>query len=69
MPLEVNFASSEFFKTMGIAPLFGRAFAHSEEQPGNDPYSVIISHKIWQERFGADINIMNAEALSIICPV
>jgi hypothetical protein len=61
MPLEVNFASSEFFKTMGVAPHIGRVFAHGEEQPGNDLYSVVISHKLWQERFGAHRNILGRE--------
>jgi len=62
-PLEVNFASSEFFKTMGVAPHIGRVFAHGEEQPGNDLYSVVISHKLWQERFGADRNILGKKIL------
>ncbi len=63
MPLEVNFASSEFFKTMRVAPQLGRVFAHAEEQPGNDLYSVVISHKLWQERFGADRNILGKKIL------
>ena len=63
MPLNVNFASSEFFKTMGVAPHIGRFFTHAEEKPGNDLYSVVISHKLWQERFGADRNIMGKKIL------
>ncbi len=63
MPLEVNFASSEFFKTMGVSPHIGRFFAHAEEQPGNDLYSVVISHKLWQERFGEDQNILGRKIL------
>jgi putative ABC transport system permease protein len=63
MPLEVNFASSEFFKTMGVAPHIGRFFAHAEEQPGDDLYSVVISHKLWRERFGADRNILGRKIL------
>jgi len=63
MPLNVNFASSEFFKTMGVAPYIGRFFAHAEEKPGDDLYSVVISHKLWQERFGADRNIMGRKIL------
>jgi putative ABC transport system permease protein len=63
MPLEVNFASSEFFKTMGVAPHIGRFFAHTEEQPGDDLYSVVISHKLWRERFGADRNILGRKIL------
>jgi putative ABC transport system permease protein len=63
MPLEVNFASSDFFKTMGVAPHIGRFFAHAEEHPGDDLYSVVISHKLWQERFGSDRNILGRKIL------
>jgi hypothetical protein len=48
---------------MGVAPHIGRVFAHGEEQPGNDLYSVVISHKLWQERFGADRNILGKKIL------
>jgi predicted permease len=63
IPLEVNFASSEFFKVMGIAPHIGRVFAHAEGQPGDDLYSVVISHKLWEERFGEDSNILGKKIL------
>lgn len=63
MPLEVNFASADFFKTMGLAPQLGRAFAHTKEQPGNDLYSVVISDKLWHERFGADPGILGKKIL------
>jgi putative ABC transport system permease protein len=63
MPLEANFASSEFFKVMGVAPHIGRFFMHAEDQPGDDLYSVVISHKLWQERFGADSNILGKKIL------
>jgi putative ABC transport system permease protein len=62
-PLEVNFASSEFFNTMGVSPHIGRFFTHAEERPGDDLYSVVISHKLWQERFGADRNILGRKIL------
>jgi hypothetical protein len=42
MPLEVNFASAEFFRTMGVAPQLGCAFAHPEEQPGSADCEAIL---------------------------
>ncbi len=34
MPLQVNLASSEFFKTMSVAPQLGRVFASVDYVPG-----------------------------------
>lgn len=63
LPLQVNFASADFFKTMGVTPQLGRAFAHAEEQPDSDLYSVVISDKLWHERFGADRNVLGKKML------
>lgn len=63
MPLQVNFASAEFFKMMGVAPQLGRAFTHAEEQPGDDLYSVVISDKLWRERFGAQPDVLGKKML------
>jgi|GEM_PF-1831319 len=63
MPLQVNFASADFFKTMGVAPRLGRAFTHVEEQPGNDLYSVVISDRLWRERFGAGAGVLGQKML------
>jgi len=37
--------------------MFGRVFSADEEQPGKDKVA-IISHGLWQRRFGADANII-----------
>lgn len=63
LPLQVNFASADFFKTMGVAPQFGRAFAHAEEQPDSDLYSVVISDRLWRERFGASAGVLGQKIL------
>ena len=39
------------FKLLGAQPLWGRDFAAAEDQPGRDKV-VIISHGVWQRRFG-----------------
>lgn len=54
LPLRVNFVSSELFALLGVRPYLGRVFAHAEERPGQDLYSVIVSHDLWRRRFNAD---------------
>jgi putative ABC transport system permease protein len=54
----VNFASSELFTLLGVPPHLGRAFVHAEERPGEDLYSVILSHDLWRRRFNADAAIL-----------
>jgi putative ABC transport system permease protein len=54
LPIRVNFATSELFTLLGVAPHIGRAFVHQEERPGTDLYSVIISHDLWRRGFGSD---------------
>ena len=43
--------SANYFETLGIRPLWGRTFAARDEEPGNHRV-VILSHSLWQERFG-----------------
>jgi putative ABC transport system permease protein len=42
-----------FFETLGVTPLVGRTLAPDEEAPGAPPV-VLISHGLWQRRFGGD---------------
>ena len=46
--------SANYFDTMGVRPLMGRNFTAEEDQnPGGHPVAV-ISHHLWQTRFGGD---------------
>ena len=49
--------SAGFFPLLGIKPEFGRNFGPEEEQVGRD-HVVILSHALWQSRFGGDRNII-----------
>jgi putative ABC transport system permease protein len=44
--------SATFFPTLGILPARGRNFTAEEDQP-NGPAVCILSHELWQTRFGA----------------
>src|SRR5919112_1014651 len=47
------FATADFFPAFGVAPHKGRVFTEEEDRPGSDNV-VVISHSLWQRRFGSD---------------
>ena len=42
-----------FLDLFGLKPALGRTFSPEEDQPGKDQV-VILSHRIWESRFGSD---------------
>ena len=50
-------ASANFFDVLGVQPALGRAFQPGEDQPGRER-EAILSHRLWQRRFGADAGIV-----------
>jgi putative ABC transport system permease protein len=46
-------ASASFFDLLGVRPQIGRFFMSADEQAGHAPVAV-ISHSLWQRRFGGD---------------
>jgi putative ABC transport system permease protein len=51
--LEARYATSGFFPMLGIQPVAGRAFHPEEDKPGAAPV-LMLSHRLWQTRFGSD---------------
>src|SRR5262245_24348919 len=49
--------TAELLPLLGVSPLVGRAFAAEEFQPGHDQVA-LISHRLWQSRFGGDPQII-----------
>jgi putative ABC transport system permease protein len=64
-------AYAGFFPALGVSPVLGRAFTPEEDRPGQER-EVILSHRLWQERFGGDRAILgraielNGEAYTVI---
>src|ERR1700730_8841388 len=48
--------SADLFSLLGVQPFLGRTFLPNEDNPGN--HVVILSHELWQRRFGANRNVV-----------
>jgi putative ABC transport system permease protein len=52
--------SASLFPMLGVEPLYGRYFLEEEDQPGKNRVAV-ISHALWQRRFGGDPSLVNQQ--------
>jgi macrolide transport system ATP-binding/permease protein len=53
-----SIVSANYFNTLGIHPILGRAF-DPEEDVGRSAHPVtVISYQLWKERFGGDLQII-----------
>jgi putative ABC transport system permease protein len=63
--------SANLFSLLGVEPYLGRAFLPEEDQPGGHRV-VIMSHGLWQRRFGSDMKIigkpltLNGESFTVV---
>jgi len=56
-------SSANYFEVMGVSPSLGRAFRPEEDRlPGGDDV-VVVSHRLWTRRFGADPAILGRTVL------
>lgn len=58
--LSGRLVSADYFKVFDVQPLMGRTFTPEENQPGA-ALVVVISHSLWQSRFGGDPDILKRE--------
>ena len=64
-------ATAEFFQTVGVQPMLGRAYTPDEEVPGRNRV-VVLSHALWQSHFGSDPAVvgrsirLNSESVTVI---
>lgn len=49
-----------FFEVLGVAPAFGRSFSASEG-PETEARAAILSHELWQKKFGGDRSVLGRE--------
>jgi len=54
--------SWNYFQVLQVVPVLGRTFTQEEERAGSHRVA-IISHGLWQRRFGGDPSIINSEVL------
>ncbi len=54
------YVSGEFFTTLGVPALLGRTFTAADDVPGggSDGPVAVISHGLWQRRFGGDAGVV-----------
>ena len=50
--------SGELFQVLGTPPLLGRALLPEDDAPTGKPASVVLSHALWQRRFGGDPKVV-----------
>ncbi len=55
--LNAQAVSSEFFPLLGVQPLLGRTLSADDDRP-NAPRVVVLSHQLWQGRFGGDTRVI-----------
>lgn len=58
--VRVMFATDEFFDVIGVEPQLGRGFASGESDPSASPV-VLLSHELWQSRFGGERSIVGQD--------
>jgi putative ABC transport system permease protein len=60
----IDFAmtSADFFDVFGVRPSAGRFFLPEEEKAGHTPV-VVLSHALWQRRFGADPSVVGKSVM------
>jgi putative ABC transport system permease protein len=52
----------DFFRVLEVQPALGRGFTRDEERAGQDRV-VVISHGLWERRFGANPSVLGASLL------
>ncbi len=69
--MQARILSPGFFNMQGIPLRLGRDFLPEESEPGRNRV-VIMTHRLWQERFGSDLHIigqqvrLNAEPYTVV---
>ncbi|MGC2110908.1 MAG: ABC transporter permease [Candidatus Korobacteraceae bacterium] len=49
--------SANFFRVLGVTPLYGRTFMDEDDRPSARPV-LVLSYEFWQRSFGSDPNVV-----------
>lgn len=52
--LSATFVSGDYFPLLGVRPALGRLLAPADDRRGAPTAGVVLSHRLWQSRFGGD---------------
>ena len=58
--LQGRLVSANFLSTLGVKPIVGRDLVAEDDRPGATPV-VLLSHALWQRRFGGDEKIVGQQ--------
>ncbi len=58
-PLHSHFVSGNYFATFGIQAYAGRTLTPADDQPSAPP-TAMLSHRVWQQEYGSDPNVVGA---------
>jgi predicted permease len=50
--------STEFLSVLGVAPTIGRSFVAGEDAIGGNNRVIILTHQLWQRRYGGDAGVI-----------
>ncbi|HEV8254184.1 MAG TPA: ABC transporter permease, partial [Vicinamibacteria bacterium] len=61
--VSADLVSGNYFDVLGVGPTLGRTFtAEDDRRPGEHPV-LVLSHRFWLRRFGADPGVLNQTLL------
>jgi putative ABC transport system permease protein len=60
--VEVTLMTANLLPLLGVEPVLGRGFTAEEDRPGG-PKVVLLSHRLWSQRYGADRGMVGRDIL------
>ncbi|PTY05276.1 hypothetical protein DB347_17585 [Opitutaceae bacterium EW11] len=60
--VNVAYVSADYFSTFGVLPILGRAFVSGEDRAGANNV-LVLTHKLWKQRFGGDPAVIGRDVL------
>jgi predicted permease len=56
--VESEIVSGNYFEVLGVAPAVGRLFTRDDDREGASAPVVVLSHRLWQRRFGGTPDVV-----------